>query len=954
MNEKDQTIRLPETWAADWILDRRLGSGAFSTVYRAVRRDRPGVEAAIKVISIPANEAEAAALCAEGMNESQSQSFFDAVAREYISEIDLMEDLKGTPNIVSIEDYKVVRKPDGIGNNIFIRMELLKPLDTVLRERTLTEQEAVRLGIDLCSALELCEARKIIHRDIKPANIFVNDKASGYVFYKLGDFGIARSMDSMTRGLSKKGTPNYMAPEVFFGKPYDHRADLYSLGITLYRLLNNNQLPFISDQEMTPATREEALSRRLAGEKLPPPAAAGKALSQVILKACESRPEDRFRSASEMKAALQELLNGGKPVLQSAKKKNMKGFAAAMALCLLLALAAGGILLGTNKNTPEANESVPAAGFAETATPTTEPTATPTAEPTATPTAEPTATPTAEPTATPTAEPTTTPTKEPTPTPSAEPTATPTAEPTATPTAEPTATPTAEPTATPTIKPTETPTTEPTATPTTEPTAAPAGEPTVTPDMEIAETAAVIPASENPETSRPATGEMITFGRYEQDGDLSNGPEEIEWIVLDVRDGKYLLLSRFGLEAKPYNAVQKSVTWENCTLREWLNGDFMAAAFLPEEQALILQTNVGNDAAQGFGDWKTDGGNDTTDRVFLLSYSEANRYLGVTDKSGDNAASRVSPTAMAVRNGAWDNEKNRTAEGAAAGWWWLRSPGYNKGTAAFVRAIGSLSYTNVRNVEGCVRPALWMDPDAAPALTAAPEPENVPEEKRVSSPEREARLEQYRTVENTVRFGRYEQDNDLGNGPEEIEWIVLDVQDGKCLLMSKYALDGKKYHGKRTAVTWETCDLRYWLNNDFLETAFTDEEQEAILVTEVDNSPEQGYEKWRSTNSGNNTVDRIFLLSYAEANKYLGVTYVSPTKYASYRHAWSKRELLTEDGDYAGRWWLRTPGRHPNRACHVHSTGALRDSHVTSNNYLFGVMTVRPAMWIKVDAVPQQ
>ena len=148
MNEKDQTIRLPETWAADWILDRRLGSGAFSTVYRAVRRDRPGVEAAIKVISIPANEAEAAALRAEGMNESQSQSFFDAVAREYISEIDLMEDLKGTPNIVSIEDYKVVRKPDGIGNNIFIRMELLKPLDTVLRERTLTEQEVVRLGID--------------------------------------------------------------------------------------------------------------------------------------------------------------------------------------------------------------------------------------------------------------------------------------------------------------------------------------------------------------------------------------------------------------------------------------------------------------------------------------------------------------------------------------------------------------------------------------------------------------------------------------------------------------------------------------------------------------------------------------------------------------------------------------------------------------------------------------
>ena len=218
-------------------------------------------------------------------------------------------------------------------------------------------------------------------------------------------------------------------------------------------------------------------------------------------------------------------------------------------------------------------------------------------------------------------------------------------------------------------------------------------------------------------------------------------------------------------------------------------------------------------------------------------------------------------------------------------------------------------------------------------------------------------------VGSLVTFGHYEQDKDEANGQEEIQWMVLDRDGDRALLLSKYGLDAKQYNTKYTKVTWETCTLRQWLNSTFLDTAFTAEEQEAILETEVDNSPEQGYEKWRSTNSGNNTVDRIFLLSYAEANKYLGVTYedggnvkarVSPTKYASYLHAWSKRELLTEDGDYAGRWWLRTPGRHPNRACHVHSTGALRDSHVTSNNYLFGVMTVRPAMWIKVDAVPQQ
>ena len=211
-----------------------------------------------------------------------------------------------------------------------------------------------------------------------------------------------------------------------------------------------------------------------------------------------------------------------------------------------------------------------------------------------------------------------------------------------------------------------------------------------------------------------------------------------------------------------------------------------------------------------------------------------------------------------------------------------------------------------------------------------------------------------------VTFGRYEQDRKTDNGPEEIQWIVLDTDGDRVFLLSKYGLDAKQYNVKYTAVTWETCSLRNWLNSAFLETAFTAEEQEKILLTEVDNSPEQGYSKWRDVKSGNNTQDKVFLLSYAEANKYLGVTYedgenagarVAPTNYAKGRRAWSKRELRTTDGDWAGRWWLRSNGRHPNRAAHVHSTGALRDSHVTSFNYLFGVMTVRPALWVKAEVV---
>ena len=306
--EQFRQVPLPESWAADWQIDRRLGSGAYSTVYRAVRRDLPGVDAAIKIISIPASEAETDSLRAEGFNASQSQSYYDDIARQYISEIELMEQLKGTPHIVGIEDYKTVRRADGIGNYIFIRMELLTPLDSLMRQRSLTEEEVIRVGIDICSALQLCEAKNILHRDIKPANIFYNDKTPGYIFYKLGDFGIARSVRAMTHGLSSKGTPNYMAPEVFAGKKYDQRADLYSLGVTLYRLLNNNRLPFSSPNDFSAASREDALYRRMAGEPLPLPACGDTGAARVVLKACEFDPDRRYPSAAAMRADLEALL----------------------------------------------------------------------------------------------------------------------------------------------------------------------------------------------------------------------------------------------------------------------------------------------------------------------------------------------------------------------------------------------------------------------------------------------------------------------------------------------------------------------------------------------------------------------------------------------------------------------------------------------------------------------
>ncbi len=204
------------------------------------------------------------------------------------------------------------------------------------------------------------------------------------------------------------------------------------------------------------------------------------------------------------------------------------------------------------------------------------------------------------------------------------------------------------------------------------------------------------------------TGDIVVFGHYEQDGNTGNGAEEIEWIVLDVRDGKALLLSRYGLEAKPYNAEYKEITWENCTLRAWLNGDFLKTVFNADEQSAILTTNVDNSSSQGYSKWSTSGGNNTQDKIFLLSYAEANRYLGVTYADSSNTESRVKLTTWAIKNGAYTSTY-KTSEGDASGWWWLRSPGDRQKGAARVNDDGSLSRTSVHSGTGTIRPAFWID-----------------------------------------------------------------------------------------------------------------------------------------------------------------------------------------------------------------------------------------------------
>lgn len=293
---------LKDVWP-EWKIEAVLGRGSYGYVYKAVKNyHNIETRSAIKVISIPQTESEIEEFSCEGMTLEQTRTYYQEVVDEIVNEIVMMESLKSVNNVVKIEDYKVCERDNAFGWDIYIRMELLTPLNSFLCDRKLSEKEVMKLGMDICSALEICNIKNIIHRDIKPENIFVNEFGD----FKLGDFGIARKLENLTFGLSQKGTFNYMAPEMATSSFYDKTVDIYSLGIVLYKLLNSNRLPFLdaSKQLLSPFERKHAVEMRLKGDELTPPLEASPEAAAVILKASAYLPESRYQDAKDMKRAL--------------------------------------------------------------------------------------------------------------------------------------------------------------------------------------------------------------------------------------------------------------------------------------------------------------------------------------------------------------------------------------------------------------------------------------------------------------------------------------------------------------------------------------------------------------------------------------------------------------------------------------------------------------------------
>ena len=296
----------------EWTIKRCIGSGSYGRVFEIERRDALGTvnTSALKIISLPQSEDDLrSTIETNNLTGDSVSSYYRSCADAITNEIKLMSELKAQSNIVSYEDHKIVPHKDGIGWDILIRMELLTPLNVHLQRTVqMPRGEVVRMGIHLCRALELCQRHNIIHRDVKSENIFISADGN----YKLGDFGVARTVLASSGALTQVGSPSYMAPEMFqAGKTYNASVDTYALGLVLYRCLNEGRLPFYPPypQPLTPEDRNMAEGKRLSGLELPRAVNATAALDAILRKACAPDPAGRFASPTEMRLALEKLLN---------------------------------------------------------------------------------------------------------------------------------------------------------------------------------------------------------------------------------------------------------------------------------------------------------------------------------------------------------------------------------------------------------------------------------------------------------------------------------------------------------------------------------------------------------------------------------------------------------------------------------------------------------------------
>ena len=298
MNQEYPDVRFP-----GWEVVRKLGQGSFGGVYEIQRTLPDGrVErGALKKLSVPRDREEIEEMLSNSFSTESITAHYKDQMGDLVREYSLMQELGNCGNVVTCHDIQYVQQEGGLGWDVYIRMELLRPLKKALGQEY-REETVLKLGLDLCNALKTCQKKNIIHRDIKPENILVSDDGT----FKLTDFGIAKVSEKTGSG-TLAGTNGYMAPEVANRQHYGASADQYSLGMVLYWMMNKRTLPFLPLPPEIPTAnqRQNAVNRRFNGEPLPPPVHGSSELKQIVQKACAFSPAHRYQSIQEFSAALE-------------------------------------------------------------------------------------------------------------------------------------------------------------------------------------------------------------------------------------------------------------------------------------------------------------------------------------------------------------------------------------------------------------------------------------------------------------------------------------------------------------------------------------------------------------------------------------------------------------------------------------------------------------------------
>ena len=493
------------------------------------------------------------------------------------------------------------------------------------------------------------------------------------------------------------------------------------------------------------------------------------------------------------------------------------------------------------------------------------------------------------------------------------------------------------------------------------------------------------------------TWDKITFGSYPQDIEEFIS-EPIKWRILDIdSEGNAFLLADEELDCKPYNeqGVEKndddgnaytdySCTWETCTLRDWLNGTdtyasdenaFIKAAFSEEEREAIIETTLVNEDNPRYN---TEGGNNTTDKIYLLSIMEASKasygFIGNFDSLYNRAARKTKATDYSYIHGAF---RSNSYDLDGYGYWWLRSSGCDSNRAANVSCDGwsDDGGTVVEYASYAVRPVLHVNlssPYVSDAGSVTSEEYVTAGTNRSSGDYKTPSTTNGVTTWDCVYFGNYKQNAKYEKKP--IEWRVLSVNGNDAFVVADKALDCKEYNKRKEkngypdySCTWETSTLRDWLNgtddyaNDdtaFINAAFVDDERNAIIETNVVNEDNLS----NNAESGKNTIDKIFLLSIGEVNDtsygfdefnnfYTETRATKATDYAYINGAYQSNISNYDSNNMSGNciWWLRSPIIDSNYyAARVHITGWTHDYDDPVN---YGDFTsVRPALHVNLNS----